>query len=164
MANYFRIYPIPNHQDIALLPPKKYLVKFENENRWTNEECRNSSDSISYCYQKTFAENCNLQTFQHCRTVKIENNYEIIHVLKNKELLVLFQEPQEILEDCQGKLTRNSVKGTSLLSSPCRIIIGTSSYDNTVPVFEIATQNISEIVLKSEKKDRSLPTTLKLSN
>jgi len=152
VANSSRIYPIPNHQDIAMLPPKKFLVKMENENRWTNEECRNSSNAISYCYQKTFVEDCNLKTFQHCRTAKIENKYKIIHVLKNRELLILFQEPQEILEDYQGKLTRKSVKGANLLTSPCKIIIGTSFYDNTIPVFEIATQNISEIDLKYETR------------
>ncbi len=144
VANYSQIYPIPNRQDVVIIPPKKYLIKIDDKEYWTNEECQ-TIDPLKVCLLQPIQTNCSLNSLKSCSTAKIDNEYKITYVLKNRQLLVLFKSTEEIIEDCHGTLSRKEVQGTKLLTSKCRIIIGSSTYDYTVPVFEIPIQNVSEV-------------------
>lgn len=153
IANYSRVYPIPNNQDIAVVPPMKYMVKINNEEYWTNEACHSTlGSSMVLCLQQPTKEACTLESPDHCQTVFVENNYKIIHILKNKQLLTLFKSPQMILEDCNGIITKKSIHGINILNSDCNIIIENSIFDNTIPIFEIKTRNISELPLNFKHK------------
>lgn len=146
-ANYSTIYPIPNRQDIVIVPPKKHLIELNGKQFWTNEECR-SFDSIILCIEEPLQSNCSLDNLSSCLTAKVLNNYKITHILKNSQLLAIFKDPSDVIEDCHGTVSKHSIKGPALISSKCRIIIDTSSFINTIPRFEIPVINISEIDLK----------------
>ncbi|POS82904.1 hypothetical protein EPUL_005150, partial [Erysiphe pulchra] len=45
IANYSRVYPLPNHQDIAVIPPKMFSIKIHNEEYWTDEPCKTTLGS-----------------------------------------------------------------------------------------------------------------------
>lgn len=151
LANYSQIYPLPNHQDIAIIPPKRFLVKINNINYWTDEDCQ-AVEPFAICLQEPSYENCTLQETEGCTTTKITNDYQISHLLKNRELLTISKEFSEVLEDCHGQINKRILKGTNILSSRCRIIIGTSTFDNTMPLFEISTYNISKLSLNYHRQ------------
>lgn len=152
IANYSQVYPVPNHQDIAIIPPKKYLIKIKNEEYWTDEACRSISNSLVLCLQAPTKEACTLTKPQLCQTSLSINNFKITHVLKNKQLLTIFKKTQEVIEDCHGIIMKKSIQGANLLSSDCKIIIENSIFDNTVPIYNITFRNISKITLKFNHK------------
>lgn len=153
VATYSRIYPIPNNQDIAVIPPRTYSIKIHNEEYWTNELCKSTlGSSIVLCLQQPIKEACILSSPDRCQTTLVNNDFNIVHPLKNHQLLTLFKKNQTILEDCHGILFKKSIQGTNLLSSTCKIIIEESIFDNTIPIFEITMQNISKITLNFTHK------------
>lgn len=153
IASYSRIYPVPNTQDIAVIPPRTYSIKINNEEYWTNEICKSTlGSSMVLCLQQPTKEACILSTPGRCQTTLVNNDFNIIHPLKNHQLLTLFKKNKTVLEDCHGILFRKSIQGINLLSSTCRIIIEESIYDDTVPIFEITAKNISKISLNSTHK------------
>ncbi|XP_045462011.1 uncharacterized protein LOC123672072 [Harmonia axyridis] len=152
-TNYSRVYPLPNHQDIAVIPPKKYLVRINYEEYWTNEACISTlGSSIVLCLQPPVKEACILSSPDQCQKVLIKNNYKIIHTLQNKQLLTLFKNTQTILEDCHGIIMKKSIQGINLLHSDCTIIIDNSIFDNTEPIFEMKFENISKLPLSYDYK------------
>ncbi|KAF2893288.1 hypothetical protein ILUMI_12884 [Ignelater luminosus] len=136
-ANYFQIYPLPNHQEIILIPPGNYYLEIANDAYWTNEKCKPIHTYILCTERTQLLDNCTLQSLPRCTTAKISNNYEISVQLRNHQLLTAFKHGHDVIEDCHGHITRRSITGTNLLSSTCRVIIGSSTYDNTTPIFEI---------------------------
>lgn len=146
-ANYYRIYPVPNHQDVAIVPPRRYLLEFSNSSYWTDEDCA-VFVNIILCQQQPTTEKCLLPDVRLCTTIKITNNYKVSHSLKNHQLMVLFKEAEEVIEDCQGELNRKWIAGANLLSSSCKIIIGTSVFYNVTPIFEIQPPNLVEETLQ----------------
>lgn len=153
IASYSRIYPVPNIQDIAVIPPRTYSIKINNEEYWTNEKCKSAlGSSTVLCLQPPAKEACILSNPARCQTTLVNNDFNIIHPLKNHQLLTLFKNYQNVLEDCNGILLKKSIKGINLLSSACKIIIDESIYDETVPIFEITVKNISNISLNSTHK------------
>lgn len=148
IATYSRVYPLPNHQDIAVIPPKMYSIRIHNEEYWTNEPCKSTlENSMVLCLQPPTKEACMLSTPERCQTTLVHNDFNIIHPLKNHQLLTLFKKNQTILEDCHGIIFKKSIQGTNLLSSPCKIIIDEAIFDNTIPIFEIIIKNVSKIRL-----------------
>lgn len=66
IATYSRIYPIPNIQDIAVIPPRTYSIKI-NEEYWTNEVCKSTLGSLMVlCLQPPIKEACILSTPDRC--------------------------------------------------------------------------------------------------
>lgn len=148
IATYSRVYPLPNHQDIAAIPPKTYSIKIQNEEYWTNEPCKSTlGSSMVLCLQPPTKETCMLSTPERCQTTLVHNDFNIIYPLKNHQLLTLFKKEHTILEDCHGILFKKSIQGNNLLSSSCRIIIDETIFDNTIPIFEITIKNVSKIRL-----------------
>lgn len=154
-ASYYQIYPIPNQQDVTLIPPKKFLIKIDQQEFWTDEPCIRYN-TINLCLQPPTQENCSLNTFSKCATTKIVNNYKIVYQLRNRQILTLFKEKQEVTEDCHGQLTQKWIKGTNLISSNCRIIIETAIYDNTLPTYEVPLDKIPENNLTNYHQKSSL--------
>lgn len=146
LANYSRIYPLPNAQDVAIIPPRKYLIEVNNQSYWTNEDCH-IGNSFRLCEQQPIQENCTLHTLEKCPTIKITNDYKITYPLKNRQLLVLSKTAQTIVENCHGLLHEKSIQGINLVSSNCKIIVGSTTYENTVPTFKIDVPNIQELNL-----------------
>ena len=153
--NLSKIYPLPNDLDILLTPPKKYLVRIKQSEFWTNEECK-EMNSMMLCTQQPSQENCTTQTLSQCTTAKAINNYQIVHVLKNNQLLTSFKDHVQIIEDCDGILYRVSLRGSNIIHSSCRIIIGTSVYYNTTPIFQIQIPNVTESDLQPFKQEINL--------
>lgn len=122
-----------------------------NEDFWSDEYCRNI-DSINLCLHQPMHENCSLKIPNSCHTTKVSNDYEIIRILRNKQLLVISKKPIEVIEDCKGILRRRSVQGVKLLSSSCKVLIKNSVYENTIPVFEITVQNVTEVCLEYQRQ------------
>lgn len=151
VANYSQIYPTPNNQSIVIIPPKKYVININNEDHWTDETCQQINE-ISLCLRQPLQETCTLQDLRQCPAAKISNQYDITHVLNNKQLLVLFKNPKEVTEDCHGILTKQSVVGVHILSSTCRLIIDTSIYDKTMPTFEIQINNQEDVSLNFKQE------------
>lgn len=80
------------------------------------------------------------------------NAYDIIHRLRNGQLLILTKSTKNIIEDCHGLLQRKSITGINLVSSQCKIVIGTSTFDNTVPTFQIPVPEIMKIELTTNQE------------
>lgn len=132
----FRIYPIPDEYNNVILPPMQYSIRTTNGEFWTKEECK-SINNFKLCSQQPVQENCSTIDSTQCIKAKTTNNYNIIHTLGNNQLLTATKETQEIIEDCHGIIKRQFVQGTNLINSNCKIIIGTTTYSNTTPTFEI---------------------------
>lgn len=81
-VNYSRIYPLPNHQEIILVPPKDYYIEAGPDAYLTAEQCR-LMDSFALCLQTTLIPaNCTLPTLTQCPTARISNNYQIFVPLR----------------------------------------------------------------------------------
>lgn len=141
-ASYFQFYPIPNTKDLLIVPPEKFIIRLEGTELWTSEACKLVSTAI-ICMETPVQNNCTTLTLELCNTMKATNNYELIHLLRNNQLLAAFKKKMEIIEDCHGVLTRQEIQEASLISSPCRIILGSSIYTNTTPTYEIPIPIIS---------------------
>lgn len=155
VANYSKIYPIPNNHDVILTPPKQYLLKVNGINRWTNEDC-SVIDSSKFCAQQPTDDKCTIEDLNNCLTVKAINNYEIVHALSNGQLLTSFKQLYEIIEDCQGLFRRTKIQGSNVIDSPCKVIVGTSVYLNTTPTFEISTQVPQKLELGTPSQEINL--------
>lgn len=135
-ASYYRVYPLPTSEDTVLAPPQDRLVKTENLQLWTNEEC-SETNSVALCEKAPIPDKCHIPATSQCDFVKFTNDYAITIPLSNQQLLVSFRKGQEIIENCNGLLTRQTIKGTHLLSSICTLIIGPRTFSNTTAKFEI---------------------------
>ena len=100
---------------------------------------------VNICLQQPVEELCSIRNFEKCTIAKVTNDYEITYVLKNKQLLFVSKRSKKIIEDCQGILTTHEAQWSNLLSSPCKLLIGASTYSNTIPVYNISTPNIASI-------------------
>lgn len=161
-AKYSRIYPVPTLDNIILIPPKPYRLEEDANDFWTNEECP-TINALTLCSQLPTQESCSLHTLDQCTTAKVKNSYEIVHLLDNKQLLVITKESREIIEDCNGLLTRQRVNGANLVSSNCKIIIGTMSYSNTWPIYAIKLSEVRPIIPEHTKEVDLHPINLKMS-
>lgn len=150
-ANLSRIYPIPNQQNILILPPRKYLITFQEGEFWTDEDCGNVND-IKVCVQEPIQHQCTTKNISQCATAMVSNNYEIVQVLENRQLLVLSNRPTKVIEDCSGVMQEKTLQGTLIVSSPCRVIIGTSSYASTMPRFDLTRTSVPNVILNSAQK------------
>ena len=109
VANYSTIYPLPNNNDLIILPPKKHLIRLQNAELWTNEDCREIG-MVNICLQQPVEELCSIRNFEKCTIAKVTNGYEITYVLKNKQLLFVSKSSKKIIEDCQGILTTHEAQ------------------------------------------------------
>ena len=109
VANYSTIYPLPNNNDLIILPPKKHLIRLQNAELWTNEDCREIG-MVNICLQQPVEELCSIRNFEKCTIAKVTNGYEITYVLKNKQLLFVSKRSKKIIEDCQGILTTHEAQ------------------------------------------------------
>ena len=150
LASYFQMLPVPNSQDIFTIPPKKYFIKMGNTELWTDEHCQKTTPTF-LCYQQPVQEACSLEKLNQCVSAKATNDYEIVYMLQNSQLLAISKNNREVIEDCHGLLTRHSISGSNLISSPCRLIIGTFIYANTTPVYEIQIPEITSVQNFSKK-------------
>ena len=117
---------------------------------WTDEHCQKTTPTF-LCYQQPVQEACSLEKLNQCVSAKATNDYEIVYVLQNSQLLAISKNNREVIEDCHGLLTRHSISGSNLISSPCRLIIGTFIYANTTPVYEIQIPEITSVQNYSKK-------------
>ena len=148
-ANYSNIYPIPNSHDLFFIPPFKHLIRINQDEFWTNEDCE-EIDTMYLCMEPPVQIPCTTHELKECTSAKANNKFKIIHVLKNRQLLTVFKESIQITEDCNGILTQQQVQGANLLSSPCRVFIGALSFSNTIPAFNISMPNITTILKENQ--------------
>lgn len=164
-ANYTKIYPLPNNQDLILIPPRAYLIKTEDATLWTDETCQ-TVNRVNICVHQPIQDDCLITSLSQCIFAKAKNNYEIVHVLQNNQLLTSFKNPREVLEDCNGLISRKTIQGSNILSSSCRIVIDSSVYQNSVPSYTIDMPQIQPLLknftheVSLQLKHLSSPTTL----
>ncbi|KAF5277467.1 hypothetical protein FQR65_LT03804 [Abscondita terminalis] len=152
IANYSRIYPLPNYQDIIIVPPKKYYLITSQNTYWTDEECKNLQEN-TLCTQKLqLQENCTLNHLNNCMTSRIANEYHLSIPLQNHQILTANKKEEEIIEECSGQITRTLIKGTNLINSLCKIVIGAAIYSNTVPKTEISIPMIEPLTFETTKQ------------
>lgn len=144
--NYSQVYPIPNGQNIIIMPPSKFLLQQEDAEFWTNEECP-TTNNVTLCSIPPKQDLCTTRNPTACQTVQVNDDYNIVKVLNNKQLLILFGQPTPVTEDCDGLLTRQTLQGCFIADSRCRIIIGNSIYSPNVPSFVIKPPNVTAIIL-----------------
>lgn len=143
---YFRIYPVPNEQGIVVAPPKKYTIRNNNSELWTNEDCL-TTVAVTICLQEPSHETCSLKNNETtCTYVQAQNNYKFAIVLKNQQILAITSENAEIIEDCSGLFYRRDIKGAFLLSSSCRIIFDHLTFASSQPVFQIQVPNTTSLL------------------
>ena len=145
-----RIYPLPNYQQIILQPPKKYLMEIEHSDFWTDEDCA-TSNGLTLCIMTLLSDPCELKNISTCVTAIVVNSYRLIETLKNGQLLVMFSESTEVLEDCHNVINSKNLNGSLLLHSPCRLIIGKCTYVSTVPRFNISLPEIDILPLETSQ-------------
>lgn len=141
-GTYSKFYPIPNNQDILIIPPKSYVIQMNQAELWTDEDCA-MVNNFSLCLKQPTLENCSTTSINQCNTAKAVNNFKIIHLIRSNQILAVSKEPIQVVEDCHGILQSQSVQGRTLLDSPCSIIIGTSRYEKTTPIYEIKLPNMT---------------------
>lgn len=141
-GRYSQVYPIPNNQNIIIIPPKKFIIEADEIEYWTNENCQNAT-TVAICYQQPIQDVCSLRMPRACLTTKSKNNYNIVQMLRNHQLLTLFKENQLIIEDCHGHLKQKYLKGINIVHSQCKIIINKNTYDYTAPLYQIEMTNIT---------------------
>lgn len=142
LSKISKIYPIPNNHSVLIIPPKKNLISTPTGEFWTDEECKTLSSTI-LCLTPPTPEKCSLSVLNSCTTAKATNDFEIIHPLNNNEILTIFKNQKEIVEDCHGLVSHHFVQGANLISSPCFVRIGKTTFYNSTPTYEICTPDIA---------------------
>lgn len=135
---YYRFYPIPNHQQIILVPPAMFVLQFDHTTFWTDEDCPAVSEFRLCATPPKEDDQCNLNKIDSCPSAKTVTPFSIVHTLVNQQLLCLFSTPTTVHEDCNGLLTKNLASGSVLLDSSCRLLIGSMIYDHTRPTFNLS--------------------------
>lgn len=151
-ANYSLVYPIPNKDNLLIIPPRRYLVTINKNQLWTDETCK-TTDSLSICSTNPIQDSCTINSISECETLKASNNYLIVKALRNQQLLVVAKEKTKIVENCQEILTQYYIQGQNLLSTECKIIIQGNTYSNTVPRFKIDLPNTTSIKLQDHNAE-----------
>lgn len=143
---YSKIYPVPNAQDVIVIPPKNYAAESTNTTLWTDEQCKNVN-SVTLCLETPTPQVCTLQEVERCPTAKVTNPYDLIYPLSNGQILVMFKEEKEVIEDCDGIMHKKQISGSAVLSSSCRILVGEFIFTSAVPVFYFPIPNVSKIAV-----------------
>lgn len=163
-AQYSRIYPIPNKNNIILIPPGRYVLTTNGSQLWTNEECK-AIESTMLCKNKLLlTHQCSLLNMDHCNFAQIYNSYQMSQELKNHEILLILNTELEILEDCHNRPTRHQIRNTSIISSECRLIIQDRTFERSTPIFEIPIPKISNTTLSATFNLKFRPVHLQLEN
>lgn len=134
--SYSQVYPVPNPNNLIIAPPAKFILRGQNTSFWTNEKCRTTSKT-TICVNPPTPDPCDLTIPHQCKIVQVSNSYQIVTPLKNRQILALSKVPLEVIENCHELLHKTTVVGNTLLTSPCQIIIGKSTFSQTTPLANI---------------------------
>lgn len=156
-VQYSRIYPIPNKDNLILVPPGRYALTTNESQFWTNEECPTIENTMLCKKKSLLAHHCSMRNVEQCHFAKVINNYQTSQQLKNHQILVILDNELEILEDCHNRPNRHLIKTTSIVSSQCRLIIQDTTYEDSMPIFEIPVPKISTRVLNATFKVKFRP-------
>lgn len=136
--NISRIYPIPDEDAIALIPPTKYYLDNDQEDKWTD---RCQSTTGLYICQSFQSSKCILPKPAECdfmKTIDVNAYIPISH-----GLLTTFSKPKEVIEKCQNIVIRHSLVKSNIISTSCAIIIDNNlitmntNHTLSIPVTEI---------------------------
>lgn len=144
---YLRVYPIPTVDNVIIVPPHKYQLQASDNELWTSEKCRRTSN-VTLCTHPPVQEQCTLAKLS-CPAVTVNNDYKLVQVLSNYQVLTSFKLSEEILEDCSGIITRHKLSGTNIIDSPCRLIIGTHVIAKSTPSYQIHVPEYKPLALNS---------------
>lgn len=154
-AQYSQILPVPNKQNLILIPPQRYTLYTNQSQYWTSQPCKETEKAI-LCTEMLTTHSCKLDVPSNCTFAHVTNNYQATIRLRNRQILTIIKEPLEIIEDCRGHLTRTEISKTSILESTCRIIIHDEIYDDSKPMFEIPFNNISKLAIPAASQEVQL--------
>lgn len=126
--NYTQIYPIPNEQNIVLIPPAKFHLHRYEEEAWTEEECPIISTQ-RICQKPIQQSTCHLQDTTKCQQAQTLGEFKLYKQLTNNEILVSSNIELEIIENCEKHLHRIKITGNNVIESTCILIIENNFYD-----------------------------------
>lgn len=129
---YQRIYPIPNEQLEILLPPAKYRLFGAKGEYWTDESCLRVENQV-LCLNELKEDKCSLTDLNTCNFVKVTNNFKLVKQLNNNKVLISTKIPTKIVEECDNKVSYNSVVDNVLISSEnnCKLLVENLRFENT---------------------------------
>lgn len=134
------IIPIPNNNNIILVPNGRYYLKMENQHGWLDQPCPTAMNT-SIC--TTTRDGCDISKRTRCITARVVNPWSNIVQFDTSEVLLDSSTPIDVIEDCDGHITRKTLTGTNSLKSECRLIINEILYDNANNYLE---QNIPSVI------------------
>lgn len=106
---YTKVYPLPNSQNVVLIPPTQYHLQGIQEELWTEESCR-TMDALKNPRKRNATSN-------ECTYAEVINNYKLYVQFKNNKIIVSTKNTLEIIEKCPSKISRQSVKYNAAVSS-----------------------------------------------
>lgn len=132
LYQYSQIYPLPNSQEVVLIPPARFHLQGAKEELWTEENCQTIDEQI-VCTNKPSVNKCSLRLSENCTFAKVSNDYKLYTQLRNNKVIVSSKNELEVIEECSNKLNRAKVKNNVAVASEknCKIIIESQTYDNT---------------------------------
>lgn len=148
--NYTKIYPIPNDQNIVLIPPARFNLYRNGEEAWTEEECSTISSQI-ICKKTPQRASCSLQDIVKCQQARVLENFKLYKQLSNNEVLVSSNVNLEIIENCKNRLNRIKINGNNVIESTCNVIIENEVFEKTNLNFTIKIPNITLHTLQPSK-------------
>lgn len=136
--NISRIHPIPNEDAIALIPPTKYYLEGDQEDKWA-DRCQPTIEL--YICQSCQSSRCILSKPEECEAMKTIN--VDAYMLTSHGLLTTFSKPKEVIEKCQNSVTRHSIVKNNIILSTCAIIMDNNlitinvNHTFSIPLMEI---------------------------
>lgn len=145
----YQIYPIPNKHKILVVPPTPFYISMNDHlHGWLPSLCP-SIANMSICKREFQITNCNLENVSTCTTSFVKNQWSSIFKLPHQELLLDTSTSIDVIEDCNGQISKTRLKGTYAIFSSCRVIINEILYDQ---VRKYMTKRIEtpELLISSE--------------
>lgn len=123
----YKIYPVPNENDIIIIPPTHFYLKDSTKEKWS-EQCKEIE--TFYLCSSNLINKCSLNNISSCATA-LTTDFDATTIMEHG-ILTLFKTPTKVIEQCiHDDVTTTTIKGLNLLKSNCNVIVNSQLITNT---------------------------------
>lgn len=136
-----KIYPVPNQNDIIIIPPTHYYLKDATKEKWS-EECKEIE--TFYLCSSNLINKCSLKNVTSCTTALV-TDFDATTIMEHG-ILTLFKAPTKVIEQCiHNDVTTITIKGLNVLDSNCSVIINSQLIANTFVNISLPNETIQDL-------------------
>lgn len=112
----YRVSPIPNKNNLILIPPERYYLQGPTLS-WSNAPCERIAQYYACILFNTRRTTCNLTDTTGCQFAIVKNEVELFQPLNKEHILFSSKRPQMILQTCPESQNTLKLMGSYIIYS-----------------------------------------------